>query len=529
MTKALLKKQMLEVFAWVYQDKKTGKRRSKKGLIGFAVLYIILFGYLGVIFYGLASILCAPLVGAGFGWLYMALMGLLAVSLGVFGSVFNTFSTLYKAKDNDLLLSMPVPVNHILFARLLGVYAMGLMYELLVIVPAIIVYFTNTPFDVLSLLFCLLIPFVLSFFILSLSCILGWVVAVVSSRLKNQKIITVVLSLGFIGAYYYLCGNMSTLMQSIMQNPGGLGSKMKGALYPLYHMGKAAEGNVLSMVIFTGILFAIFAAVYLVLRRSFLKLATTNLGSKKVKYVEKKAESRSVAGALLFKEFRRFFGSTNYMLNCGLGIIFMPLAAVLLIVKQSDVRMLCELIGYNDFIALIACAAICMITAMNDMSAPSVSLEGKNIWILQVLPVSGWEPLRAKLSMHLILTLIPAMILTVCVEFVIQPPVLFVILMPLIVALFVLLMAVLGLVCNLKMPNLNWSSEVIPIKQSASVGIALFGGWVIVLVLGGLYYFLSDVITPAVFAICVSILLAAVSIALLRWLKTKGSRIFAEL
>ena len=40
--------------------------------------------------------------------LSLALMGLLAVFLGAFGSVFNTYSGLYLAKDNDLLLSMPM-------------------------------------------------------------------------------------------------------------------------------------------------------------------------------------------------------------------------------------------------------------------------------------------------------------------------------------------------------------------------------------------------------------------------------------
>ena len=43
-----------------------------------------------------------------FAWLYMALMGIVSVILGVFGSVFNTFSTLYQARDNDLLFAMPI-------------------------------------------------------------------------------------------------------------------------------------------------------------------------------------------------------------------------------------------------------------------------------------------------------------------------------------------------------------------------------------------------------------------------------------
>ena len=68
-----------------------------------------------------------------FAWLYRALMGIVSVTLGVFGSVFNTFSTLYQAKDNDLLFAMPITERSVLTARLSGVYTMGLMYELFVL------------------------------------------------------------------------------------------------------------------------------------------------------------------------------------------------------------------------------------------------------------------------------------------------------------------------------------------------------------------------------------------------------------
>ncbi|MDD5919308.1 MAG: hypothetical protein PUD73_09510 [bacterium] len=42
---------------------------------------------------------------------------------------------------------------------------------------------------------------------------------------------------------------------------------------------------------------------------------------------------------------------------------------------------------------------------------------------------------------------------------------------------FVVLFALFGLFLGLKMPNLNWTSEITPIKQSACVMIALFGGF----------------------------------------------------
>lgn len=531
MTKALLKKQMMEVFAWIYQDKKTGKNRSKKGLITFSLLYILVLGFLGSIFYIVADSLCVPLLNQNLGWLYFALMGIVSAALGVFASIFNTFTTLYKAKDNDLLLAMPIPVREVLLVRLSGVYILGLMYELLVMIPTLIVYFLNANVGFTGAVFSLIIPPVLSVLVLTLSCVLGWIVACISSRLKNQKILTVIVSLAFIGVYYYFCGNASTILQKILTDPDGLGEKIKGIIYPLYHMGLAAEGNAISMLIFSAIIFSIFGVVYLVLHLSFLKLATSNRGAAKVKYVEKKTNAVSPERALLYKEFRRFLGSHNYMLNCGLGIVFMILASVLMIIKRDVIKEVAfgMFAGYEDILAMVAAAAICLTTTMNDMSAPSVSLEGKNIWIAQSLPISGWQALSAKLKMHLILTLIPAAVMTACVEWLLKPNTLFAILIPLIVILFILLMAVLGLVCNLKMPNLSWTSEVVPIKQSACVMLVLFGGWGIILALCVVYYLLMRWITPAIFLTGVSFLLLILDFVLLGWLKKRGGLIFESL
>ena len=124
MIKAMMKKQMQESFCWLYQDKKTGKNRSIKGLIGYGLLYLLVFGCVGFVFYAISDMLCEPFHGMGLDWLYIALMGLMSVMLGVFGSVFNTYTSLYQAKDNDFLLAMPIPTKLLLVARLTGVYYM---------------------------------------------------------------------------------------------------------------------------------------------------------------------------------------------------------------------------------------------------------------------------------------------------------------------------------------------------------------------------------------------------------------------
>lgn len=529
MLQALFRKQMMEVFSWLYQEKKSGKHRSAKAVAGTAVLYLLLFGFLGVMFGFAANALCEPLLTANMGWLYWCLMGLIAIFFGVFGSVFNTYSSLYQAKDNDLLLSMPIPTSRILLVRLSGVYAMGLMYELIVMIPTLLIWFAKAPFSVIGTVHVLLIPFVLSVLILVLSAILGWVVALIAAKVKHKNIITVVISLVFIVAYYYVYAMAYSFLQTLLMNLETIGSKLQTVLYPLYHMGLAAEGNIFSMLIFTIIVLVAGVITCLVLSHSFLKLATTNRGAEKNVYKEQPAKVTSTHSALLRKEFHRFTGSANYMLNCGLGIILMPVSAGALLWKAEFVRQFITMPALDAYVPMLATATVCLLMTMNDIAAPSVSLEGKNLWIIESLPVSGSQVLRAKLHLHLLLTLIPAIPLVIVLEWLAKPGLLYGTLIPLTSALFAVLMSEIGLALNLKIPNLNWTSEIIPIKQSAPVTVALFGGWLIVVALAGIYVLVRNVVDVSTYFILACVVIFIAAGWLHHWLMTKGVRIFETL
>ena len=90
-------------------------------------------------------------------------------------------------------------------------------------------------------------------------------------------------------------------------------------------------------------------------------------------------------------------------------------------------------------------------------------------------------------------------------------------------------MAEIGLVLNLKMPNLHWTSEIIPLKQSAPVTIALLGGWLIIVALAGIYVLLRNVVSVTVFGILLCAVLLIAAGWLYHWLMTKGAKIFEAL
>ena len=122
----LLKKQLTEVFRSYFYDAKKNKMRSKPAIALWIVFFVVIMvGVLGGMFTVLSLSLCGSLVMADMGWLYFVLMGGIAILLGAFGSVFNTYAGLYLAKDNDLLLSLPIPVGTIMAARLLNVFLLS--------------------------------------------------------------------------------------------------------------------------------------------------------------------------------------------------------------------------------------------------------------------------------------------------------------------------------------------------------------------------------------------------------------------
>ena len=238
MLKILVKKQLGDIFRSYTYDAKKNRARSKEATIGFTVLFVVLMvGVLGGLFTLLSLAMCESMAQVGMSWLYFTIMTLLAAFLGIFGSVFNTYSTLYMAKDNDLLLSLPIPVRTIMAARLVSVYLMGLMYSAVVLLPAIIVYWEVVGITVPVVVGCMIQLLLLSVFVLTLSCALGWVVAKISQKLKNKSFITVLVSLVFIGAYYFFYAKAQSLLTELLANAAYYGASIRSMAYPLYLVG----------------------------------------------------------------------------------------------------------------------------------------------------------------------------------------------------------------------------------------------------------------------------------------------------
>ena len=531
MLKLLVKKQFFEIFRSYFYDAKKNKARTKGATIGYIVMFVLLMVcLLGTMFGVLSNTMCGPLAEMGMDWLYFVIMGMMAVFLGAFGSVFNTYSGLYLAKDNDLLLSMPIPVRVIMTSRLLSVYLMGLMYSGIVILPAILVYWFTVPVTAGRILGGVVLLVDISLFVLTLSCALGWVVAKISLKLKRKSFITVIVSLVFFGLYYFVCFRSQAMITDLLLNAENVGNKLKG-IYPLYLFGRVGCGDGVAMLIVSAVVIALLALVWYLIARSFLHIATASGNTAKTVYHEKAVKPVSADAALLRKELGRFTASPLYMLNCGLGTVFLVVLAVLALIKGREVFLMMNALfaGGEGFVTVLAALCLCLLAGSNDISTPSVSLEGKSLWIAQSLPIDPWQALRAKLRMHLLITELPLVVCAVCVAAVSGAALPEIVMMLVTPMVYVVLSAAFGLFMGLKRPNLNWTSEVAPIKQGLAVFLSMFGGWLVAAALGFLYYALMARVGAVAFLLAVTALFAVLALVLVRWLKTSGAKIYQHL
>lgn len=532
MLKALIKKQITEIFRSYYYDSKKNKARSKGGVIAYFLLFaFLMIGVVGAMFIGIAKTLCSGLAGANMDWLYFTIMGGMSIFLGIFGSVFNTQATLYKAKDNDLLLSMPIPVHYVLLSRLAAVLCMSIMYSWIIIIPTEIVFFMQRGFAAPWLLGCAAQLIIIPLLVSVLTCLLGFVVAKIGSKLKNKSIASVLVSLIGLGLYYFFYYRAQVIIQDIVAHAAEYGAKIKGSAYALYLFGRVGEGNPLAVAVYSAAALLLCAVTLYVLTKSFLKITTAGNGAQKRKENKADWKSRSAFGTLLNKEFKKFTATPNYMLNCGLGILILPAAGVFLLIKGNTFisSLIVSFEGRSDTVPVLFCAAAVTVNAMIDTAAPSVSLEGKGLWQLQALPVRPWDVLKAKAGIQILLGSVPMLFCGICGVVIIPatlPQKVLLVVFPLIATMF---SAFFGLFFGLKMPTFGWTNEIVPIKQSAAVTIALFGMMLLGVAMGAAYLAVGYRVGATAFLAAVAALFAVATALLIGWMKKKGSAVFAAL
>ena len=478
------------------------KKRSRMLIFTIAVVAVILIGYAAGGAYALTTLGLTDKIPM----LYSMLAVLLQLAMGLIKAK----SMLYREKDLDMISSLPVRGIHVIGARILRMYLEGVIITLGALVPAMVIYGTRSgagaAFYCMIPLACIVLPVLPT----ALSAWIGILIAAVISKSRHKVlaeiVITVVLFLGM-----YLCMSLISTKSSteVSENKSSvstentadtelseeemkakLGESVRSALDSMESAFPPARllGNVLAEPDFAGLL--IYAAgslillilTVLVIGRLFFtisgKLITV---TKHREYQMESLRTQSVMMALVKKELARYTSTGVYVANTIIGpVLAVAFAVATAFVDPAKILSTAKLPFDMDFSAMIP-YLVGVFFVMVSISSSSLSMEGKNWWIPKSLPLSAKDILGSKILFNLIF-LAPFYALTeIILLFTLRVSFLDRIWLLIIPGVAILYSVLLGMTLNLRFPKFRWENATEVVKQSASSGLSIVGGIVLIL------------------------------------------------
>ena len=491
---------------------------SGKSSVGRGVLFAVLYLYLAVTFLGIFSYMAFTLasatVAAGLDAMYFGMFMLVSFSVVFILSIFETKSELFDCKDNELLLSMPIKPGDIVISRIAVVLVYNYIETAFVMLPAIVVY---AIFDgsLAGIVGAVLVSLLLPLLATALSSGVGYAVAAVSRRFKKNSFVTLTVSLAAMALYFVGYSALIGKLENITENEGYVMAEIPA----LTAIGGAAMLSPLPFAALAVLSVAAALLAWKIISDNYISIVTDNRGAKRVEYRARSLQRSSAFMALSRKELGRFLGSTNYMLNGGIGAVFMPVAAIVALVNRESVEPLISelsLMGIDGrgVVSVLVATGLLVVGSMTMISSSALSLEGKSLWILKSMPIPARTVLLAKCVPHFLVTTIFSVPSSVLFAIAVGAPIwswLFILLIPVVGNV---VFSLLGIAINTAFPKLEFEHETQPIKQSLATFVMMLTSFVVSLIGAGIALLLSVAVSPVLAAIAVLVIYAAAAVGL---------------
>lgn len=459
-----------------YSKDKKKKNKIIGGMIGLIVLYALLVGY------GIA--MC---IGYGTFGLIDAAPVMSALMISALSFVFTLFKTngyLFNFKEYDMLMSLPFEARTVAACKFLYMYIKSLPLYLSISLAMMIGYglFARPSAAVYP------VWIILSFFLpvipMLAAAFLGFLIARISAGFRKSNIVQTILGMAVVVFGFLL----RFLIQDMFEN-----DKVEATLETISEATGRAAGVYLpagwfsdavtklspsGILLLTGVSALLFAVVFLIVGRSYRNINSALKSHAAARNFKMSAQKQhSVTKAVAFKEFRRLTGSTAYMTNVAVGVIMAVLLGVVTLV-----------VGFDRIIQIVAKDAplsvfmmqpaipflVYFFIGMMATTACSPSLEGKNYWIVQSLPIEKKTLYRGKMLFNMYLTVPPMIFSTLCLCISAKAPAADTVLYLLLGIVLCAFSTAWGCVCGIRHMRLDWENEVEVIKQGAAVVLYLF-------------------------------------------------------
>lgn len=461
----------------------TKDRQKKRGmtvLLGiWGVLFLMLFSYIGALSYGYIKI------GLG-NVLPMYLIAVSGLIILLF-SVFKAGSVIFQKNSYEMLCSLPLPQSAIVISRFLSMYLGNMLLSLGVMISGMAVYayfmkpdYTFYLFGVVGTIFIPLLP-------ITIATLLGAMITAISSRMKHKSIVgaalSVLLLMGIMFGTSKLANVEGNISKEMLQNLSETVLSLLEKIYPpAIWLGTAmVDGNIGNGIIYFGSSILLFIIMVVIVSTNFQKICQRLYGiTAKHNYQMETLKKNSVLEALYKKELKRYFASGVYMTNTIIGPIMMVIFAITILVMGID--KIEQVLPVKGEIAGLMPFALALTVCIMPITSTSISMEGKEWWIVSSLPVRAKTIFDSKILMNLTIVTPFYLIAEILMILALKPGIMDTVWLLMLPAIFILFSCVYGITVNLKFPLLKWENEVTVVKQSTAAMLGTFGTIIVILI-----------------------------------------------
>lgn len=383
-------------------------------------------------------------------------------------------------KDYDMVMSMPVNTISIVTSRVTLLYLINLIIGFISMLPSSIIYIVYEHPPICSYLFLVGALFLTPIIPMIISLSLGVLIVAVSSRSKHKNIYSLVLSTAAVLMIVFASTKTQLMDEAQITNLGMAMAETVNKFYP-------------PAILFTNALlhndwvgFVIFAAVSLLSGIAFVAIVShyyKTLNTAVFSHYAKKdykmgaLKSSSLFMALYKKELLRLSSCTIYALNSCIGIVLLlVVASFAVFFMPSTLRQQVEVMEIMIVIQNIMPIALAIFVSMTSTTAASLSLEGKNRWIMCSVPTQARTVYNSKIAVNLTVILPVLYASAILIRIVIPCSLMQTVLMFLIPTVYAFFISVLGIYLNIKFPKYDWTSEYYAVKGGAISVLATVGG-----------------------------------------------------
>lgn len=463
-------------------------KRNKNGRKSSPALPIVLTVLIGFSVFGYAGIMLDSLAESGVGFVMLTLFVLITAILTLVEGIYKAGSLLFNCKDDDMMLSLPIKKSTVLFVRVFKLYVFEVAYNALFMLPAMLAYALQMQVDWTFFLASAAALILLPVIPVVLACIIGGIVSGVSAHFKMKNIVQIILTTVILLGVLAVVGNLEGLMAELAKHATSINDLLTKLYYPAgAYVSMVTDFSWLNFIIFLGVNIVLFGLMVLVLGKVYYRINSrvkiVKTGAHKLEYEVKK---RSVVGAIIHKELKKFINTPVFVINAGFGLVLFLAATIIISINFESLGGLLRNYGVEsvdglgdiakNFAPALLFGLLVMASLMSSITSSVISLEGRSFNILKTLPVKPITIIMSKV-LTAVLIMMPFILVGDMIMFVRFDFSILQILMILLASFILPMVAeMIGIAMNLKYPKMNAASDAEVVKQSTSPMVATFLG-----------------------------------------------------